>query len=275
VLGGSASNEIGANVVGATIAGGGEDAITGTDTPNRVLGNFGTIGGGTNNTVNGATAFIGGGANNTATGSLSVVTGGSGNTTTGVHSMVPGGFDNEATGQFSLAAGAHAKANHNGAFVWADTTSTDFVSTANNQFNVRAVGGVRIFTKSDLSIGVSLNANDSSWNIVSDRNAKTNIVPVDTVDILERLAGIPMATWNYKGVENPIRHIGPMAQDFFAAFKVGMDDKHIGSVDADGVALAAIQGLYRKLKTVEEENAALKARLDAVEAVLAELKARH
>lgn len=38
-------------------------------------------------------------------------------------------------------------------------------------------------------------------------------------------------------------HLGPMAQDFHAAFNVGMDDKHMATVDEEGVALAAIQGL--------------------------------
>jgi hypothetical protein len=49
-----------------------------------------------------------------------------------------------------------------------------------------------------------------------------------------------------------------MAQDFHAAFGVGPDDKHIATVDADGVALAAIQGLNQK---VESENATLRASL--------------
>ena len=64
---------------------------------------------------------------------------------------------------------------------------------------------------------------------------------------------IPMGTWNYKTQDPSIRHIGPMAQDFYAAFGLGVDDRHIGTVDADGVALAAIQGLY---DVVHEKDAA-------------------
>ena len=96
--------------------------------------------------------------------------------------------------------------------------------------------------------GVQLAPGGSSWLTVSDRNAKTNFSHVDKKIILERLSEIPIDTWNYKTQDNSIRHMGPMAQDFYKAFNVGEDNKHINTVDADGVALAAIQGLYQLLK---------------------------
>jgi hypothetical protein len=55
---------------------------------------------------------------------------------------------------------------------------------------------------------------------------------------------MPLSTWSYRGEESSVRHIGPTAQDFFAAFGFGGDEMAIATVDADGVALAAIQGLY-------------------------------
>ena len=58
---------------------------------------------------------------------------------------------------------------------------------------------------------------------------------------------MPIETWNYKAQEDTIRHIGPMAEDFWAAFSVGDFVGRITSTDADGVALAAIQGLNQKL----------------------------
>ena len=82
-------------------------------------------------------------------------------------------------------------------------------------------------------------------NQSSDRAAKANFAMVDGRAILNRLAGIPIQNWNYKSEANAVRHIGPMAQDFYKAFNVGTDDKHIATVDADGVALAAIQGQYQ------------------------------
>ena len=81
----------------------------------------------------------------------------------------------------------------------------------------------------------------------SDRNAKENFQPVDAKKVLEKVVALPLSEWNYK-VDPSQRHLGPVAQDFHAAFGVGPDDKHIATVDADGVALAAIQGLNQKLE---------------------------
>ena len=81
-------------------------------------------------------------------------------------------------------------------------------------------------------------------------------------------------TWNLKSQPDEIRHIGPMAQDFAVAFGVGEDDRHINCSDADGVALAAIQGLNRKLtgelQRRDAENAQLKLRLERVERLLSQ-----
>src|SRR6186997_3443544 len=77
----------------------------------------------------------------------------------------------------------------------------------------------------------------------SDRASKENLTAVNPRDVLERVAQMPISTWNYKSQDTSVRHIGPMAQDFAAAFQVGEDQRRITTVDADGVALAAIQGL--------------------------------
>ena len=81
----------------------------------------------------------------------------------------------------------------------------------------------------------------------SDRARKENFAEVKPRDVLERLASMPIQKWNYKD-DAKVRHIGPMAQDFHAAFGVGPDEKHIAMVDADGVALAAIQGLHKSCR---------------------------
>jgi hypothetical protein len=81
----------------------------------------------------------------------------------------------------------------------------------------------------------------------SDRNAKANFAAVDMRAILQKVASLPIQKWNFKNEPDAVRHIGPMAQDFRAAFSLGTDDKHIATVDADGVALAAIQGLYQMM----------------------------
>lgn len=99
----------------------------------------------------------------------------------------------------------------------------------------------------------------------SDRNVKENFAPVDGRDILERLSTIPIEAWNYKNQDPSVRHIGPMAQDFYAAFGVGADDKYIATVDADGVALAAIQRLYQIVQEKDVQIAELDARLALLE----------
>ena len=101
----------------------------------------------------------------------------------------------------------------------------------------------------------------------SDRNGKENFAPVQPREVLEKVVALPLSSWNFKA-DPATRHVGPMAQDFYAAFGVGPDDKHIATVDADGVALAAIQGLNQKLEEQRVENAELKARLEKLERLM-------
>ena len=72
--------------------------------------------------------------------------------------------------------------------------------------------------------------------------------------MLDKVAELPVSTWSYKAQGPDIRHIGPMAQDFTAAFGVGEDDRHITSVDADGVALAAIKGLDQRVDALSAKT---------------------
>ena len=89
---------------------------------------------------------MGGGNGNTASGDWATVAGGWSNTASGDWATVAGGELNEATGQYSFAAGSNAKAKHDGCFVWADGSSSDFTSTGVNQFLISALGGVGIGT---------------------------------------------------------------------------------------------------------------------------------
>jgi hypothetical protein len=101
----------------------------------------------------------------------------------------------------------------------------------------------------------------------SDRNIKQDFSEVDSRAVLEKVAQLPIQTWAYKNDPNT-KHLGPMAQDFYAAFTVGPDDKHIATVDADGVALAAIQGLNQKLEEERAANVELKQRVEKLEQLL-------
>ena len=112
--------------------------------------------GGTGNTISGQDAAVGGGRENTASAFYSTVAGGALNVSSGLYATVPGGYENTAAGDYSLASGYRAKANHTGAFVWADSQNADFASATNDEFAIRARNGVRI--QSD--VGIHLNAAD-------------------------------------------------------------------------------------------------------------------
>lgn len=236
---------------------------------NMASGEVAVVCGGLQNDVRGFGAFIGGGQDNSATGDLAVVSGGLENDGNGTYATVPGGRDNVAEGRYSFAAGRRSKAGHNGTFLWGDSTDADLLSTATDQFMVRAKGGTVFYTDTAMSTGVELTPGAGSWTTLSDRDAKEDFREVDGREILDRLSAMPIATWKYKAQDAAIRHIGPVAQDFHAAFGVGEKPTGITTVDADGVALAAIQGLY---EVVQEENARLRSenedlrlRLSAIE----------
>ena len=250
----------------ATIAGGRLDsasyyATVGGGDGNVASGSVSTIAGGSGNRANGPSTTIGGGQGNSASGTWATVGGGNQDTAAGNGSTVPGGYQNNAAGDYSFAAGRRARAMHTGSFVWADASDTVFESSAANQFNVRASGGVRIYTNDTLASGVTMGAGASSWTSVSDISVKKDFRSIDSDELLERLSEIPISRWKYIAEVSQADHIGPMSQDFYSAFGLGDDDKRISTIDADGVALAAIQALYK-------ENLELKKRLDELETLI-------
>jgi hypothetical protein len=107
---------------------------------------------------------------------------------------------------------------------------------------------------------------------LSDRDLKENFAPVDAQAVLAKVVALSLATWNYKSQDADIRHLGPTAQDFKAAFGLGETDRGITGVDADGVALAAIQGLHQLLKQKERQVEALQTGLATVQKRLAALE---
>lgn len=130
--------------------------------PNTAEGDASFVGGGNGNSATAYDSFVGGGRGNTASSLGSFIGGGNNNEASGAHSFIGGGADNVATGRNSFAAGLRAKALHQGSFVWADDTFEDFASTAENQFLIRAGGGVGIGTgdpDSQLHISVPAGVN--------------------------------------------------------------------------------------------------------------------
>jgi len=151
----------------ATIGGGGGQVLSdsnhaggtlstiGGGRRNVTLGDITTIAGGDGNRAMGGGTFVGGGTGNWATGANATVAGGAGDTANGTHSMIPGGLGNRASGDYSFAGGRRAKAQHQGSFVWADDQNTDFATTNQRQFLIRAN-----------TVGINTNAPEKALHVI-------------------------------------------------------------------------------------------------------------
>ena len=299
VIGGSPANSVTAGVHGATIGGGGvpfgvTDPPFFDGAPNSVTGGYGTVAGGHSNlSGNVPFATVGGGYRNTASGGFSTVAGGVENTASNNSSTVVGGSNNTASGVNSLAAGTGAQADQAGCFVFANWAGGGSGSCLGANYVARFLldhglsveylsrrpdgGGTRWVYIGDLIAGQAIAtqvggflSNAGVWvNGSSSREAKTDFARVDPQVILDKVAALPITTWRYREGEDAVRHIGPMAEDFSAAFDVGYGPHTIADLDARGVALAAIQGLNAKL---EAERAAKDAEIAALRAELAGIR---
>lgn len=242
---------------------------------NESTGIYSTIGGGTTNISSFDYATVGGGYSNQSTGYGSTIGGGYLNTASGALSTIPGGLRNVASGYSSFAAGAHAKAINDGCFVWGDSTVYgDITCSSNDRWVARSSGGVYFYTNYGLTSGMYLASGGSAWNAVSSRDLKENFTLVDTNLLLENIAKHPITSWNYKSQDTSIRHIGLMADEFNALLDglggEGMD--HINSLDADGVALAAIQGLYTQNQELIQQNEDQTKKIDDLETRIEQLE---
>ncbi|TGE21719.1 hypothetical protein E5K00_15720 [Hymenobacter aquaticus] len=200
-----------------------------------------------------------------------------GSSTVSVGYSVAIGLSNLVTGQFGTAIGKNARVAHQGAMTLGDASagfSNDYVtSTTNNQMTMRFAGGYRLITsrrgnspttfETGPITGVELTAGAGSWTTLSDRRAKENFRPLDAEQVLRKVAALPITEWNYKSQPATQRHIGPMAQDFYQAFRldgIGRDTT-INTVDIDGVSMVAIQALEKRTAQLQQENEQLRAQL--------------
>lgn len=184
------------------------------------------------------------------------------------------GYRTTADADYSVAIGQRASANgHAGAIVLSDGSTTDSTqASANNQFTVRAAGGVRLFTNATMTVGVQVAAGGSSWAVISDRNKKFDFRDIDGEHLLTTLRSVPVTTWRYKEEEDKTTlHIGPMAQDWHQAFGFTTDDKTINMSDLDGVNLAAVKALEARTAQQAEQIKTLQAQLDELRAAMQKL----
>jgi hypothetical protein len=270
-IGDGQSNSI-ANAEFAVIGGGSRNVILRSPSYSTDSAGYSAIAGGSGNSIvsfvsgGAGYGFIGAGENNAVSGEGGVVAGGMQNQATGYFATVPGGNGNTASGVASFAAGNNAQALTTGSFVWSDDTATTYkvTSTKSNQFLARATGGFAFYTNPHLTSGVSLAPGSGTWSSLSDRTMKTGIAGIDDASILAKVAALPVSEWSYTS-ERGVRHIGPMAQDFYAAFRVGEDDRHITTIDEDGVALAAVKALHAENASLRSELKRLERRVAALE----------
>jgi hypothetical protein len=226
-----------------TLTGNGENTAIGCD----VLGANTT---GYDNTASGAYALGDNvtGYENTANGAwaLAFAQAGYGNTAMGQATLMNlnSGNDNIAVGDW---AGNNLHTGDNNIYIGNSGNSTESgiirIGTQGTQTATYLAGTV-------YANGVAL---------TSDRSTKENFARINPQEMLAKVAALPVTKWNYKSDSKAEQHIGPMAQDFQAAFGLnGGDDKHISVVDEGGVALAAIQGLNQKLNEKDAEIEALR-----------------
>jgi trimeric autotransporter adhesin len=239
-------------------------AVAGGDV-NFSIGTWSSVGGGFANQATGGSATVPGGESNHAANTGATALGGSNNLASGIRSVTVGGQSNLASGALSVAIGNQARAMHDYSFVLGGNTNGPTDSSGPSTFTAFAQNGYYLYGGTTAGKAcIYVPDNNNGWQCTSNRNAKTNIVELDGKSVLAKVAAMPVASWSFIGGE-AFRQIGPMAQDFFAAFKLGNDEKSISPMNMSGVALAAIQGLNQLVKEKDGEIAALKARLKVIE----------
>lgn len=92
------------------------------------------------------------------------------------------------------------------------------------------------------------------YGVLPSRRRHDDADRVDPEEILDRLRVLQVHAWREVAGEPTAREggtaserLGPAAEDFHELFEVGTDADHIAAGDADGVAIAAIQGLADRL----------------------------
>ena len=168
---------------------------------------------------------------------------------------------------------------------FAQTAVGDFtvslIGTGGSELQVNKDGRVTMGPGATQTFNLAPNGNltiNGTLTQGSSRDIKENFSRIEPQEILARVTKLPLQEWTYKADAPESRHLGPVAEDFRAAFGLGEDDKHIAPMDAAGVALASIQAMHglmedkdQRIADLEEQNLALEGRLAALEEVVREL----
>ena len=201
------------------------------------------------------------------------------------------GYRTTANNDYSVAIGYRASNNtHTGTMAMGDESTTDSVrNQADNEFRARYNGGFRLRVSTAANgntpgaggnVGCDLTVAVPSWTCASSRTLKENFRRVDGEDVLKQLKSLPITTWNMKGADPSVRHLGPVAEDFYKAFPLGLGKTTIGMNDIDGVNIAAAKALEARttalqaeIRKKDDEIAKLRTTSSELEARLARLEA--
>jgi hypothetical protein len=170
------------------------------------------------------------------------------------------GYNVTADQDHTTAMGKFATNNgFTGTFIWSDGSAQQsadtFRNTANNEFAARATGGFRFRTNLGGTTGCNLPAGSGVFNCTSSRTTKENFKLTSGEDVLTRLRKIPVSTWNYTAEGSAVRHMGPMAEDFYQEFGLGTGNTSIGVQDLAGVSLAAVKALDQRTAQLQQRTA--------------------
>jgi hypothetical protein len=194
----------------------------------------------------------------------------------GVYGFAPDGVG--VYGNSNSGTGVYAQSS-SGVGVSGNSSSNDGVSgssTSGKAVHGTSAGGYAGYFDGKVKVTGLLEADGgcTGCTMTSDRNLKANFSAINPRFVLNRLAAIPIRAWNYKSDEPTVRHIGPTAQDFRTAFNLGVDDKHIDMVDANGVTMAAVQGLYQMMLEKEKTNREKDVKIEQLSQQVERLQAR-
>jgi hypothetical protein len=147
--------------------------------------------------------------------------------------------------------------NNQGAFIIGDYSTGTTITNSDtlNRMTMRFAGGYKLFTNSGCTLGAYLPHNATAWTVLCDRNRKENFQEINGEQILTKIRQMPITEWNYKGTDPKVKYIGPVAQDFYAAFHLGgTDSLGISTLCIDGVNIAAIQALEKRTAELQKSN---------------------
>jgi hypothetical protein len=195
------------------------------------------------------------------------------------------GYRTTANNDFSVAIGYRASNNtHTGTMAMGDESTTDSVrNQADNEFRARYNGGFRLRVSTAANgntpgaggnVGCDLTVAVPSWTCASSRTLKENFRSVNGEDVLKRLKALPITTWNMRGADQSVRHLGPVAEDFYKAFPLGLGKTTIGMSDIDGVNIAAAKALEARTASLQIEITKKDAEIAKLRSKSAELEAR-